>query len=99
MWHCEDPEGLFYYEEASDMSGDAKAKVLKVVWNGTKYIHIKFYTDFEDQTYAEVGRALFLSLLSLTLASVHRRRPRTRVLPSSLRGLTKNLCLIAGWNG
>ena len=49
------------------MSGDAKAKILKVVSNGTTYLHIKFYTDYETETYAEVGCVLLLSLLSLTL--------------------------------
>ena len=49
------------------MSGNAKAKVLKVVSNGTTYLHIKFYTDNETETYAEVGCVLLLSLLSLTL--------------------------------
>ena len=67
LWHREDPEGIFYYKEASDMSGNAKAKILKVVSNGTTYLHIKFYTDNESETYAEVGCVLILSLLSLTL--------------------------------
>jgi hypothetical protein len=48
-----DPEGLFYYDAASDMSGNAKAKVLKVTVNGKNYVQIKFYTDSESETYAE----------------------------------------------
>jgi hypothetical protein len=69
LWHREDPEGIFYYDAASDISGDAKAKVFKVVANGKKYLHMKFYTSSENETYAEVGCALFISLLSLTLTS------------------------------
>jgi len=48
-----DPEGIFYYDAASDMSGAAKAKVVKVVANGRNYCHIKFYTSNESETYAE----------------------------------------------
>jgi hypothetical protein len=48
-----DPEGLLYYDAASDMSGDAKAKVLKVTVNGKNYVHIKFYTSSESETYSE----------------------------------------------
>ncbi|KAF8262613.1 hypothetical protein EI94DRAFT_1808505 [Lactarius quietus] len=48
-----DPEGIFYYDAASDMSGDAKAKVTKVTANGKNYVHIKFYTSYESETYAE----------------------------------------------
>lgn len=48
-----DLEGIFYYDAASDISGDAKAKVFKVVANGKKYLHMKFYTSSENETYAE----------------------------------------------
>jgi hypothetical protein len=43
------------------MSGDAKAKVLKVTVNGKNYVHIKFYTSYENETYAEVGCTLLVS--------------------------------------
>jgi hypothetical protein len=48
-----DPEGIFYYDGASDMTGNAKAKVLKVTVNGKNYVQIKFYTEYENETYAE----------------------------------------------
>ena len=49
------------------MTGAAKAKVLKVTVSGKNYVHIKFYTSYESETYAEVGFTLFLSLSSLTM--------------------------------
>ena len=67
LWHREDPEGLLYYDAASDMTGNAKAKVLKVTVGGKNYVHIKFYTSYESETYAEVGCTLFLSLSALTM--------------------------------
>ncbi|KAI9433535.1 hypothetical protein H4582DRAFT_986568 [Lactarius indigo] len=48
-----DPDGIFYYDAVSDMVGSVKAKVLKVVENGTTYVRIKFYTSEESETYAE----------------------------------------------
>ena len=57
----EDPEGIFYFDAASDISGAAKAKVMKVVVNGKNFVRIKFYTDNESKTYAEVCWTLFLS--------------------------------------
>ena len=63
----EDPEGIFYYDAASDMSGAAKAKVIKVVMDNKKYVRIKFYTSKESETYAEVCCTLFVSLSALTM--------------------------------
>ena len=68
LWLYEDPEGIFYYDGASDMSGNSKAKVLKVTLNGKNYVQIKFYTDYENETYAEVCYSPFLSLSLLTMA-------------------------------
>ncbi|KAI9448764.1 hypothetical protein BJY52DRAFT_1310530 [Lactarius psammicola] len=48
-----DPDGIFYYDAASDMSGSVKAKVLKIVENSKVYVRIKFFTSREDETYAE----------------------------------------------
>lgn len=48
-----DPEGIFYYDDVSDISGSAKAKVSKVTANSKNYCHIKFYTSNESETYAE----------------------------------------------
>jgi hypothetical protein len=48
-----DPEGILYYDAASDISGDSKAKVIKVTVDSKNYVRIKFYTDSEDETYAE----------------------------------------------
>jgi hypothetical protein len=64
----EDPEGIFYYDGASDMAGNAKAKVLKVTVNGKNYVQIKFYTEYENETYAEVCCVplLFLSFLTMS---------------------------------
>ena len=63
----EDPEGIFYYDAASDMSGAAKAKVMKVVVGGKNYVQIKFYSSNESETYAEVCCTLFVSLSALTM--------------------------------
>ena len=49
------------------MSGNSKAKVLKVTVNGKNYVQIKFYTDYENETYAEVCYTPFLSLSLLTI--------------------------------
>ncbi|KAH9056717.1 hypothetical protein EDB87DRAFT_1187335 [Lactarius vividus] len=48
-----DPDGIFHYDGVTDMEGSVKAKVLKVVENGTTYAHIKFYSSEESETYAE----------------------------------------------
>ncbi|KAH9172990.1 hypothetical protein EDB89DRAFT_1962079 [Lactarius sanguifluus] len=48
-----DPDGIFHYDAVSDMEGSVKAKVLKVVENGTIYVRIKFFTTEESETYAE----------------------------------------------
>jgi hypothetical protein len=48
-----DPEGTFYYDAASDIRGKVKAKVYKVTGNNQNYVHIKFYTSKESETYAE----------------------------------------------
>jgi len=48
-----DPDGIFYYDAASDISGNVKAKVLKVIVNNKTYAHIKFYSKKESETYAE----------------------------------------------
>ena len=66
LWHREDPEGL-YYDAASDMTGNTKAKVLKVTVGGKNYVHIKFYTSYESETYAKVGCTLFLCRSSLMM--------------------------------
>ena len=65
LWHHEDPDGTFYYDAVSDISGDVKAKVYKATVKSTNYAHIKFYTTNENETYAEVCRTrfLFVSLL------------------------------------
>jgi len=53
----EDPQGIFYYGAASDITGKVKARVYKVTvddnGNSKNYAHIKFFTKDEDQTYAE----------------------------------------------
>ena len=49
------------------MSGAAKAKVMKVVVGGKNYVQIKFYTDSESETYAEVCSTLFVSLSVLRM--------------------------------
>jgi hypothetical protein len=75
------------------MTGNAKAKVLKVTVNGKNYVQIKFYTDYENETYAEVCCTPFLSLCLLTM-SFHCASSLPRI-PYALffipLGLTKNL--------
>jgi len=67
LWHHEDPDGIFYYDAASDMSGSVKAKVLKIVENSKVYVRIKFYSTKENETYAEVCCTLFLTVSSLIM--------------------------------
>jgi hypothetical protein len=50
------------------MSGDAKARVLKVTANDKNFVHIKFYTSYENETNAEVSRTPFLSLSAFTMS-------------------------------
>ena len=89
----EDPQGLFYYDAASDITGDVKAKVYKVTVDGKNYAQIKFYTVKESETYAEVCCSPFLSVSSLTMhfycVSSSPKIPYALFFPSPL-GLTKN---------
>jgi len=50
-----DPDGIFYYNKTSDLSGSAKAKVLKFTVDNKNYVRIKFYPSnlTESDTYAE----------------------------------------------
>src|ERR1700761_8313710 len=81
------PEGVFHYDAASDMSGAAKAKIIKFVVDSKNFVRIKFYRSNESETYAEVCCALFSTPTPLTMpfyCSVRRRRSRTHFSPFPL---------------
>jgi hypothetical protein len=89
LWHHEDPEGLFYYDAVTDITGNVKAKVYKVTANNKNYAHIKFYTSKESETYAEVCCTVFLSVsLLIMLFYCVSSLPKIPYAPFPL-GLTK----------
>ena len=61
------PEGIFYFDAASDMSGATKAKIIKVVLDSKDFVRIEFYSSNESETYAEVCCTLFLALSLLRM--------------------------------